>query len=133
MKSIRKTSQIKRILRILFLLYCTSLILLTIVPINGGASPLNDIFIIKIRLDYILHVLIFFPFIPLAIYSFFGIHQRKKALNKILPLIILGILFAIISESIQFYLPYRTFNINDIIANTLGVILGLPIILLIKR
>ena len=52
---------------------------------------------------------------------------------KTLSLIIIGILFAIITEAIQLFLPYRTFNINDLISNTLGIILGFPIILLINR
>ena len=125
--------QRKRIFRILFLLYCTALFLLAILPINGESSPISDTYIVTIRLDYLLHTLIFLPFLPLAMHSLSGTSQRKRIIKKILSLIIIGLLFAIITESIQFYLPYRSFNINDLIANTLGVILGFPIILVLKR
>jgi len=120
----------KRIFRGLFLLYCTSIVLLTTLPINGEFSPLNDTHIVKIRFDYLLHTLIFLPFLPLVMFSIYTTLQFKRTIKKIPLLIIIGILFAIITEVIQLYLPYRTFNINDLIANSFGIILGLPIILI---
>lgn len=123
----------KRTLKVFFILYCTILFLLAILPINCEPSSLNDIYIVKIRLDYLLHALIFLPFLLLAMFSLSGAFQQKRKVKKILSLIILGMIFAIITEGIQFYLPYRTFNINDLIANTLGVILGFPIIFLVKE
>ena len=118
-----------RILRILFFLYCLMLILFSILPINGESSPLNDIYIVKIRVDYLLHTIIFLPFLSLAMLSLSNPLSRKPT-KKLLFLIITGLLFAIIIECIQLYLSYRSFNINDLIANSFGIILGLPIILL---
>ena len=129
---IKKPLSNKRIPQTLLLLYCVAIFLLTLLPINGESSSLNNTYIVNIRLDYFLHTLVFLPFLLLATFSFSGNSQRKRTINKILSLIILGLIFAIITEGIQFYLPYRTFNINDLIANTLGVILGFPIIFLIK-
>ena len=128
-----KPVKFKRVLRILFFLYCIAIILLTILPINGESSLLNDTYIVKIRFDYLLHTMIFLPFLPLVMYSFSTTPQLKRTIKKILSLITIGIFFAIITEVIQLYLPYRTFNINDLISNTLGIILGFPIILLINR
>ena len=133
MESILKKSHSKRILRILFFLYCIALILLAILPINGESSALNDTYIVNIRLDYFVHMLSFLPFLPFALYVLSETFHIKGIAQKIFVFIIIGILFAITTEVIQLYLPYRTFNINDLIANTLGIILGLPIILLIKR
>ena len=126
-----KTVNFKRILRILFLFYCIVLLFLAVLPIHGESSLLNGTYIIKIRLDYFLHALIFLPFLPLARYSLSETSQREKITKKIIVLIIIGLLFALITEGIQFYLPYRTFNVNDLIGNIFGVIVGLPIILLI--
>lgn len=132
MKSISKTFHFKRILWILFLLYCFSLILLSILPINGESSLFNDTYIVKIRADYFLHTLTFLPFLPLATYTLSLTFQREKLIPRIFVIIIIGVLFAIITEVIQFYLPYRVFNFNDLIANIFGILLSLPI-LLIKR
>ena len=121
----------KRINRILFLLYCIILFLLAALPINGESSSFNNIHIVKIRLDYLFHTIIFLPFLPLAM-EIKSTNSQRKSILKILSLIVIGVLFAAITEFIQLYLPYRTFNINDIIANSIGVILGLPIILLIR-
>ena len=125
-----KPVKFKRVLRILFFLYCIAIILLTILPINGESSLLNDTYIVKIRFDYLLHTMIFLPFLPLVMYSFSTTPRLKRTIKKILSLITIGIFFAIITEVIQLYLPYRTFNINDLIANSFGIILGLPIILI---
>jgi len=37
---------------------------------------------------------------------------------------VLGIFFAATSEIIQYFLPYRAYNINDLMANSLGVLLS---------
>jgi len=125
-----KPVKFKRVPRILFSLYCIAIILLTILPINGESSLLNDTYIVKVRFDYLFHVLTFLPFLPFAMYALFPTFQIKGIPRKIFVFIIIGLLFAIITEIIQLYLPYRTFNINDLIANTLGVILGLLITIL---
>ena len=122
-----------RIVRIIFLLYLIIIILLSILPINGVSSPLNDTHIVKIRLDYLLHTLIFLPFLPLAMCSMSVSSEISKQFIYILSLLLIGIIFAIITEIIQFYLPFRTFNVNDLIANILGVILGSSLFLLIKH
>ena len=64
-----KKNNFKRVLRILFFLYCIALILLAVLPINGESSPLNDTYIVKVRLDYFLHVLTFLPFLPFAMFA----------------------------------------------------------------
>ena len=133
MKSNPKTTYTKRIPRILFLLYCFAIILLTVLPIDGESSSLNNTYFVTIRLDYLLHSLVFLPFLPLATYSISITSGNLKPTIRIPLLIIIGILFAIITEVIQHFLPYRTFNINDLIANTLGVLLGFLPILLIKN
>ena len=78
---------------------------------------MNDIFVVHLRLDYLLHGLLFLPITfflsrwPLSGYRF--------------PVILLAaLLFALFCEAVQYPLPYRAFNINDLIANLAGVVAG---------
>jgi VanZ family protein len=110
----------------LFPAYSLILILLAVLPINGPGSQINHIFIIHIRLDYLLHGLVY---IPLAV---FAVIDRKLMISK-LPLRTLGwfvalIIFAAVTEWIQYYLPYRAYNINDLLSNILGIIIGFTMI-----
>jgi glycopeptide antibiotics resistance protein len=41
-----------------------------------------------------------------------------------------GIAFAAGTEGLQYLLPYRAFNINDMIANALGVIMGFVLMII---
>lgn len=50
-----------------------------------------------------------------------------KAIGWILVLLI----FAVITEWVQYFLTYRVFNINDLIANTIGVMIGFVLITLL--
>jgi len=118
-----------RILRVLFLLYVLVILMVSVLPINGPESPINDIYVIDIRLDYLLHALIFIPFVPLAVLS---VVFSSPTLRNTLLIILSGLLLAIVAESIQYLLPYRTFNINDLIANTIGITLGIPSFILFK-
>jgi VanZ family protein len=56
-------------------------------------------------------------FLPWAIFS-------KSLSKKIWIWLLLGILIAMLAEGIQYFIPYRAFNVNDALANTIGVILG---------
>jgi VanZ family protein len=106
--------------RKLFLLYLFALIALSTLPLNKGDSAINHIFIVYLRLDYLLHALIYIPFLFLAGKTF-RIHT--------LLLLLAGILLAFALEAIQCLLPYRAFNINDMLANGIGVVLGLLLLL----
>ena len=109
--------------RILFLFYCIGLLLLAILPINGVSSPLNHTFIVNIRLDYLFHSLVFIPWMLLISFAYRNGNRYKK-LSSIPIWLLYGLLVAIITEGIQYFLPYRSFNINDLIANILGVVIG---------
>ena len=113
-----------RIFRILFLFYCLALLLLAILPINGVSSPLNHTFIVKVRLDYLFHSLVFIPWMLLISFAFTN-GNRNKRFSYILLLLSYGLLTAIITEGIQYFLPYRSFNINDLLANLIGVTIGI--------
>lgn len=103
-------------------LYLMVLVLLSVLPLNKEGSAMNHTFIVSIRLDYLMHFAVFIPLMFLI--------QISENLNfNIYPLktgrwLLAAILFAAATESIQFFLPYRAFNINDLLSNIGGVVLG---------
>jgi glycopeptide antibiotics resistance protein len=109
-------------LRFLFKIYFICIIILSIAPINTGAS-LNNITVLSLRGDYFFHILLFLPWMFLA-----------WQLNRnILLWILFGIITATATELVQWLLPYRSFNINDLLANVIGVLAGGIIIFLVTR
>ena len=99
--------------RKLFWLYSLVIVLLVTLPINS-AGELNNITILHFRGDYFLHALLFVP------WAIFYPAMRSGLLIWLL----LGLIFAAACESVQYLLPYRAFNVNDLAANILGIASG---------
>jgi glycopeptide antibiotics resistance protein len=96
----------------LFLTYLSLIILLIVLPLNS--AELNNITILQLRGDYFFHILLFLP------WMFF-----KKAFNiRLLVWLLLGLVFASATEGLQYLLPWRAFNVNDLAANGLGILVG---------
>lgn len=108
--------------KILFWGYAALLILIAILPINSAGASINHTFIVSIRLDYLLHFAIFLPWMFLM-RRYSGL-SFKTDFWKTLAWIFAGIIFAMFTESLQYGLSYRAFNINDLLANGIGVLLG---------
>jgi glycopeptide antibiotics resistance protein len=103
----------KKVFLFSFYAYAIIIILLMALPLNS-ASALNNITIVRFRGDYFFHALLF---IPWAFY-------RDIVKLKTLPWLLIGITFAISAEAMQYLLPYRAYNINDVIANVIGIGIG---------
>lgn len=115
----------------LFVIYTMLLFLIAVLPINSSGSAINHTFVVSIRLDYLLHCVIFIPWVFL-LWKFTSFNFKMYPL-KTIALLLGGILFAFVMEAIQYFLPYRAFNINDLLANGLGVLLGFMIVLSFER
>jgi len=113
--------------RILFYTYTIIVLLLAVLPLNSEVDAINNIYVISIRMDYILHFVIFMPWVFLL--RMVSNWSFKTAPVKTLALILSGLLFASSTELVQYFLAYRAFNINDLIANNLGVLLGAVVFL----
>ncbi len=99
-----------------FLIYTSIIVLLITLPINYKESALNNTYILSIRGDYFGHAVLFLPWMWL---------KPNKSFNPGKGLWLLtGLVFANLSEFIQYLLPYRSFNINDIVANNTGILLS---------
>jgi glycopeptide antibiotics resistance protein len=99
--------------------YWSIVLLLSVVSLNGSIN-LNESKVVGFRSDYLLHMLLFIPWMILA-------KWRWKAVDgkSIFWLTIgIGILLAGISEAVQLFVPDRTFNMLDLAANCVGIVAG---------
>lgn len=99
--------------------YFLFLALLMWAPLGGVQL---DNFVLGLRIDHLLHASVFIP-CSLFIYD---LYKRKWAVWPT------AVAIGVLTESVQALLPYRGFDINDMVANFLGVSLGWMIILTIK-
>ncbi|WP_259473593.1 VanZ family protein [Clostridium estertheticum] len=84
--------------------------------------PFNDGF----EISSILNIIFFMPF-------GFLLPTLWKKYRKLLPTLYNGILFSLIIEIGQLFVPYRASDINDLIMNTIGTICGWIIFNIISK
>ncbi len=116
-----------RMLNIKHITYIYLLILLlgAVLPLNSGSSSLNDHYTLHIRWDYLLHALVYIP-LPVLM----GLSLKKGSWIRIA---LLALPVTVLFEALQLVIPYRAFNINDLIANGVGAIMGLiPAVLVLR-
>lgn len=109
----------KTISNLLFWLLVLVIIGLTLIP----RAILNEalLFESKNRLDYLFHFLSFLPFPVLAYYA----SQENIKLKKWKTLISVSVALSVLVEFIQIFTTGRTFNYFDILANILGLAIGI--------
>ena len=120
---------ILRNIKLITWFYLLVLVLGSVLPINSGSSPsLNNTYLVDIRSDYLVHVLVLLPlplFLSLSLRTTNGLWVR---------VILFGALAVVFCEGIQMLIPYRAFNINDMLANGVGALIGLvPAVLVWRR
>ena len=125
----------KKLLKIKQITYIYLLILLlgTVLPLNSVLSPLNDNYTLHIRWDYLLHALVYIP-LPVLL----GLYLKNRSAEQSEPqigkyrlwirIVLLTLPVTVLLEVLQLVIPYRAFNINDLMANGVGAIMGLMVI-----
>ncbi len=111
---------LKKKIGVVYLL-ALSLLLLIAIPLEGGSDGVNDTYVVGLRCDYLIHAVIYLPWMLLCSEKF------------TLLWFVVGVAMAAVLEFLQMMLPYRSFNINDLIAGVLGVSLSLPLALLLRK
>jgi VanZ family protein len=104
------------LVRIVLLCYLLAVVLMYLLPVNTKGE-LNAHHVAGLRLDYVLHALLFLP-LPVLL-----IDPKAKAGNFAL-LFTAAILVAAATEYIHALIPYRSFNPNDLLANVCGAVIG---------
>lgn len=107
--------------------WLTALYLLSVLAlcsINFGPSTDIDIDLFGIRTDHLAHFIMFFP-MPFLL---FGIHRYSAlsvSLHRIVPLMILSLIFALLTELMQnYFIPWRSGELSDLVADTLAILTG---------
>ena len=95
--------------------YFALLAILMWAPLNGLGVPLDN-YILGLRLDHLLHASVFLPI---------GLILMDLAPRRCWWLLwLLSCAVGLVTEGGQWILPYRGFDINDMVANFIGVSLG---------
>ncbi len=102
-------------LRKLFFIYLLLLIIAAVFPHTTIKSVRIENLHVEIRLDYLIHVCLYLPCMFLI---------QKGIIRRPANSFLIGIVIGISLEGIQLFLSYRTFNINDLLANIIGLFLG---------
>ncbi len=118
-------------LKFIAISYILLLFILSVLPINGKESAVNGTYVFQLRLDYLIHILLFLPWMTILLFN-----SREASTNFFLfrPLIwlILGFVLVIATEGVQYFIPYRAFNSRDLFSNSLGLIAGVGLYALLK-
>jgi hypothetical protein len=94
--------------------YFGGLLFLMWAPLNDVGLPLNN-YIFGLRADHFLHASVYIP----CSFFLFDLFPRRKWLTWVVAWCI-----GITTECVQYLLPFRGFDINDMVANFFGVTLG---------
>ena len=118
-----------QILFAIILVYGIALLVASVIPFGG---ELNKTKVAEFRLDYIVHFGAYsgFYFLLIAGDLFSG---KTTSKNFVVSLIVISLLLAIILETVQYFLAFRSFNVFDLIANLAGVAFGLVVYILYDK
>lgn len=111
--------------RILLVIWLIVIVILATIPdlpiprIGGRQIP--------IRLDYPVHFIEYFFLAFLAIISFVTHQSQRQSIKTILLILIL---FAIFAETLHFFIPFRSFELQDMGLNIAGTLSGTIVALL---
>lgn len=107
-------------------LYFAIVLALMWMPAGLLGVPLNN-FVFGIRADHLLHASVY---IPCAFFMMdFFYTSKSRMFFSWLSALLMGML----TETVQYLLPYRGFDVNDLVANAFGVTLGLVLLLIAKQ
>lgn len=96
------------------IVYFICLAVLMWAPLGGLGIPLDN-FVFGIRADHLLHA---------SIYLLCPVMLMDAMKGRKVWILLGAIAMGILTESVQYLLPYRGFDINDLVANFLGCLIG---------
>ena len=104
--------------RILFFIWFGLIVFLSVVP-HGSSDQSFLSRVALTRSGFFQHVFGYFVLSTLACLVF----EKKRLWLYLVGIVLLGGFL----EVVQFYLPYRTFNVYDVVANEVGMVLGMGV------
>jgi VanZ family protein len=93
-------------------------------------DPFPTVEIENVPLDYLLHLILFSPWMPLSnCLHCLGVNRGKRS---VLTWFFIGLIVASGFEIMHIWLPYRSFNLLDMALNICGLIIGFAALLFRK-
>ena len=118
----------KTFLRILLSVYLVTVFILCFGKFEAGPDIKMSLW--GIPTDKLVHFAMFFPF---PILSYFSLSERlqgkRRRIFSILLIFAAGLLLAMVTEFAQHFIPYRTGDWHDFIADSLGILTATLILL----
>jgi VanZ family protein len=112
------------LLKYSYFLWLVIIILLNTLPVNEtGFSEYTTSRTRGFRIDYLIHFAGFF-ILPLFYYLSLIYGKLNHSLGKFFLILVVSISAAVLIELAQIFIPYRSYNPNDIYYNTSGVVAG---------
>ena len=109
--------------------YFVALLVLMWAPMGFVGVQLDN-FVLGIRFDHLLHASVYIP-CTFSLCDFRVFRQRASRTG--VALLLAAALIGTVTETVQYLLPYRGFDINDLVANFMGVTLGWLLLRLFKK
>lgn len=117
MRSPLNNNLIRLMLKKPIVIYLIILFLAVLLPLHIFNAQLFKIAVFGIRIDYIIHVLLFTPWMWIIPFS--------KSKKSILFWLFTGVSVAVLIEFIQIIIPNRNYNIWDVGCNLLGLTISI--------
>jgi len=100
--------------RITFIVWIATVAALSVMPHTEDLL----MFVTLTRSGFVMHCFAYFVGMLLCYLAF-----DRKNISFVLWTGVLVLLASVVLEGVQFYLPYRTFNVYDVVANGVGILL----------
>ncbi len=101
--------------RIMFAVWALAVAILSIISHPGSKDLLMSVKLTSS--GFVMHGIAYFVGILLCYFSF-----TKKNISFVLWAGLLIFIYSVVLEVVQFYLPYRTFNVYDVVGNGVGIL-----------
>jgi VanZ family protein len=124
---------LQKLYKIIFWSGYTAVLVTSMINIGWQLDKIKvGLLVFKLGLDHLLHFLVYF----LICMYFLAGQQKGLALfrnHQLRKFIVATVTLATFTEVVQLWVPYRTFNVMDWVANVSGIVLGVVIILYYSR
>jgi len=90
-----------------------------------GVENLDKVMVVRFRLDHLIHIAAFFTVYPLLAFAFPYLKKRY--------LFFLALSFSVLTEVLQYFLPYRSYHTTDMLANVMGMLAGWLLLYLAEK
>ena len=124
---------LQKLFRAIFWFGYAAVLITSLLSIPGNLNRVKMGFgIATIRLDHLLHLIVYFL---ICIYYLAGLRKGLALFvnNALLKFITVILLLATVTEVVQLWVPYRTFNPLDWLSNVTGIVLGMGVVWRVVR